>query len=177
MVEQSSIIDTQIVFAIGIFKSNLLKCLHFPSRNYLFYIGDRPASIHHTHLILNFSALIYHLFQKNCYATPACALCDAPVEDAKHYFLFCPSFAALREKLFAYAAQLLGNRWHCASDMKNVDWFFNGIPMLIFKLMLGCFNICPIVYFFVQPFLLTILCLFFSSLLLCSIVACNCIPF
>ena len=34
-------------------KSNLLKCLHFPSRNYLFYIGDRPASIFHTRLRLN----------------------------------------------------------------------------------------------------------------------------
>ena len=26
-----------------------------------------------------------------------------------------------------FSAQLLGNRWHCASDTKNVDWLLNGI--------------------------------------------------
>ena len=57
----------------------------------------------------------------------ACTLCDAPVEDPKHYFLYCPSFAALRNNLFTSAALLLGNRWHCASDMKKIDWFLNGI--------------------------------------------------
>ena len=39
---------------------------------------------------------------------PACALCDASIEDVKHYFLHCPRFAALREKVFASTAQLLG---------------------------------------------------------------------
>ena len=59
------------------------------------------------------------LLQNNCCLSPACPLCDVPVEDPKHYFLHCPSFAALREKLFASAAQLLGDRWHCASDKKK----------------------------------------------------------
>ena len=37
-------------------------------------------------------------------------------------------FAALREKVFASAAQLLGNGWHCASDNKNNSiGFLNGI--------------------------------------------------
>ena len=31
----------------------------------------------------------------------------------------------MREKLFASAA--LGNRWHCASDKKKVDWFLRVI--------------------------------------------------
>ena len=117
MMEQSSI---RVTYIMGIFKSNLLKCLHLPSRNYLFYIGDHPASIYHTRLRLN-------CFLKNCCPSPACALCYVPVEDTKHYFLFCPSFAVLRGKLFASAAQLFGNRWHCASDKKKVDWFLNGI--------------------------------------------------
>ena len=81
----------------------------------------------HTCLRLSFSALKYHLFQKRC------ALCDAPVEDAKHYFLYCPSFAALREKLFASASQLLGNRWHCASDKKKIDWLLNCISHTDFE--------------------------------------------
>ena len=96
----------------GIFKRNLLKFLHFPSRSYLFCIGDGSASIFHTRLRLNFSALHYHLFPKNYCSSPACALCDASIEDMKRYFLYCPSFAALREKLFTSAAQLLENRWH-----------------------------------------------------------------
>ena len=38
---------------------------------------------------------------------PACALCDASIEDVKHYFLHCPRFAALREKVFASTANYL----------------------------------------------------------------------
>ena len=112
--------EIRISSSLGIFKHSLLKFLQFPSRNYLFYIGDRSASIFHTRLRLNFSALKYHLFQKNCCLSPACPLCDAPVEDPKHYFLHCPCFAALRENLFASAAKLHGNRWHCASDKKKL---------------------------------------------------------
>ena len=125
-VEQSSIRDTHIVFSR--FKRNLLKFLHFQSRSYLFYIGDHSASIFHTRLRLNFSALNYHLFQKKYCPSSACVLCDASIEDVKHYFLYCPSFSALREKLFTSAAHLLRNRWHCASDKKKnrlaVKWYF-----------------------------------------------------
>ena len=48
--------------------------------------------------------------EKKCCPSPACALCDAPAEDARHYFLYCLSFVALCEKLFASVVQLLGNR-------------------------------------------------------------------
>ena len=104
--------------SLGIFKRSLLKYLQFPYRNRdLFYIGDSPALIFHTRLGLNYSALKYHLLQKYC--------CPSPFEDPKHYFLYCPSFAALREKLFASAAHLLENSWHCAFNKKKVDWYFS----------------------------------------------------
>jgi len=94
-------------------------------------------------------------FQKNCCLSPACTLCDAPVEDPKHYFLYCPSFAALRKNLFTSAALLLGNRWHCASDMKKIDWFLNGISHVDFDTNVTyAFSVCSIIYFLVQPFLL-----------------------
>ena len=82
-------------------------------------------------------------------------------------FLYCPSFAALREKLFASAAQLLGNRWHSASDNKTIDWFLNGISHDDFDT--NVFSVRPITYFLVQPLLLTSipLCMF------CSIVTCD----
>ena len=85
-------------------------------------------------LRLNFSALNYDLFKRNCSVSSACALCDAPIEDAKHYFLFCPSFAALREILFTSAAHLLGDGWLNASDKRKIDWFLNGVPGIDFQL-------------------------------------------
>ena len=61
--------------------------------------------------------------------------------DAKHYFLYCPSFAALRETLFTSAAQLLGNRWHCASDKKKIDWLLNGISTADFQINVRLFQL------------------------------------
>ena len=97
-------------------------------------------SIFHTRLRLNFSALKYHLFPKKLLS---CPLCDAPVEDAKHYFPYCPSFAALPEKLFTW--NLLGNTWHCASDKKKVDWFLCSISHDDFDTNVMLFSACPII--------------------------------
>ena len=94
----STPLEIRTSFSLGIFKHSLLKYLQFPTRNYFFCIGDRSASTCHTCLRLNFSALKRHHYQKNCCRSPTCPLCDAPVEDAKHSFLYWPSFAALRER-------------------------------------------------------------------------------
>ena len=56
-------------------------------------------------------------------------MCGALVEDVKHYFLFCPSFAALRETLFS-GAHLLGNKWVLVSDKKRIEFVLNGVPGL-----------------------------------------------
>ena len=185
-------LETRKLSSPGIFKRSLLKFLHFPSGSYFFCIGDRLGWIFHTRLRLNFTALNYHLFQKNCCPQPACALCDTSIEDVKHYFLHCPSFAALCEKLFTSAAQLLGNRWHCASDKKKIDWLLSGISTADFQINWGC----PVVYFAMKSLLLVagcviylymyiiyIFCLFVCFFLLffrfflcvCSIVKCICI--
>ena len=113
--EQSSIRDTRIVFSRYLqaqpFK---IPAFSIPQLSFL-YRGSLSFNWD-----LRLSALNYHLFQKNCCPSPACVLCDASIEDAKHYFLYCPSFAALRENpLLTSAVQLLGNRWHCASDKKK----------------------------------------------------------
>ena len=85
--------------------------MKFPTHNYyLFFTGDQAASIFHTRLTLNFSTLNYDLFKRNCSVSSLCALCDAPIEDAKHYFLFSTSVGALHEILFASTAHLLGDR-------------------------------------------------------------------
>ena len=116
----------------GSFKKNISNCF-CPFRNYLFYVGDRSASIFHTRLRLNFSALNYDLFTKNCFVSPACKYCNASIEDAKHYFLYCPSFAALRNILLASAAHILGNKWLAASDKKKKNWLLSGVPDIEFQ--------------------------------------------
>ena len=113
--------------SLGSFKKNISNCFD-PSCNYLFYVGDHSASIFHTRLRLNFSALNYDPFMKNCSVSAVCKYCNASVEDAKQYFLYCPSFAALRIILLASAAHLLGDRWLSASDKRKIDWLLNGVP-------------------------------------------------
>ena len=116
------------VSSLGIFKHSLLQYSQFPTRNYLCYIGDPSASTSHTRLRLNFSVLKYHLFQKNCCLSPACPLSDAPVEYPKHWFLYCPSCAALRLKT---CLPPLHNYPDIDSIVlpirKKIDWFLNGI--------------------------------------------------
>ena len=130
--EQSSIRDT-IVFSRYLqaqpFKIHAFSIPHLS----FFYIGDRSGSIFHTCLRLNFSALNYHLFKKNCCPLYACALCDSSTKDVKHYFLYCPSFAALmREKLFTSLAQLL---------KKKIDWLLNGISTADFQINIRLFQL------------------------------------
>ena len=116
--------------SLGSFKKNISNCF-CPSRNYLFFVWDRLASIFHTRLRLNFSALNYDLFTKNCSVSPACKYCNASIEDARHYFLYCPSFAALCNILLASAAHLLGDKW--LADKKKIDWLLNGVPDIEFQ--------------------------------------------
>ena len=48
--------EVRLSSSLGSFKKNISTCF-CPSRNYLFYVGDRSTSIFHTRLRLNFSAL------------------------------------------------------------------------------------------------------------------------
>ena len=43
-------------------------------------------------------------------------------------------------KWFASAAQLPGNRFHCASDKKKIDWFLNVFLTMTLTLMLCFFS-------------------------------------
>ena len=151
-----------------------------------------------TCLRLNFILVPYIItfFRKIAVLSPACALCGASIEDVKRYFLYCPSFAALREKLFTSAAHLLENRWHCASDKKKIDWLLNGISNsdFLINITLGCFSLFSRLFCYqIAPvsccacFLyLFIFCLVFSFLFysfafscvcvcVCSIMTCICI--
>ena len=90
--------------------------------------------------LFNFSALNYDLFKRNCSASSVCRLCGALVEDVKHYFLFCPSFAALLETLYSSTAHLLGDKWLYASDKKKIDFCLNGVPGFDFQINVNLFS-------------------------------------
>ena len=106
----------------------------FSIRNYFFFTGDRTAGAFNTRLRLNFSALKCYLFKRNCSVSSACALCDATIEDTKHSFLLCPSFAAFREILLTPVSHLFG-----ASDKRKIDWILNGVPGIEFQLNVNLF--------------------------------------
>ena len=72
-----------------------------------------------------------------------------PLKIAKHSFLFCPGFAALREILFASAAHLLGDRWLSASYKGKIDWLLNGVLGIDFL-----FSFCSVFYLPIKPFFL-----------------------
>ena len=111
----------RLSFSLSIFKHTLFGSdLYFSDCNPLFYYGNR--------LRINNSTLNYDLFNvKNCIASPACNQCGADIEDVKHYVLYCPMFAALRNVLLTCAAHLLGIKWCLASDKKKIKWFLYGV--------------------------------------------------
>lgn len=57
------------------------------------------------------STLNVDLWNRNSSDSSFCALFDAPIKDAKHYFLDCPSFVALNEVLFVSFVHFLGDNW------------------------------------------------------------------
>ena len=75
-----------------------------------------------------------------------------------------PSFAALCKKLFTSAAQLLGNRWHGASDKNKIDWLLNGISNADFQFKVRLFSACPVLYFAIKLLLLVNVCVFYFYL-------------
>ena len=114
--------------SLNIFKRNLFSFYNFPAPNFLFYFGERLPSIHHCRLRLQNSTLNKDLYSKNCVPSPACPRCGHPVEDVKHYFFHCPSYAAIRASLLTSAEQLLGDKWQSTSIKRKINWFLNGVP-------------------------------------------------
>ena len=80
--------------------------------------------------------LNHDLFIKNCVVSPPCPHCNEPVEDVKHYFLYCPMCAAHRIFLFTSSAHILEGKWLLASDEKKIEYFLFGYLSKISHLFL-----------------------------------------
>ena len=178
-------LETRKLSSAGIFKRSLLKFLHFPSGSYLFCIGDRLAWIFHTRLRLNFSALNYHLFRKNCCPSPACALWDASIEDVKHYFLSPAQVLLLCVKsclpplqnyleIDGIVPQIRKNR--LAFKWYFYCWFSNQLRLSsrFFRYEIASVS-CWVCYIYIYIFVCFFLLFFRFFLCVCSIVKCICI--
>ena len=109
-------IDVRNSVSLPTFKAKLRSTLFPHSYNKLFDFSlSRRASIDHTRLRLGFSCLREYLFKINRCASPFCE-CGLDFESVKHFFLFCPRYAAQRNVLFTSAATILGETWSSSSD-------------------------------------------------------------
>ena len=91
---------------------------------------SRCASIDHTRLRLGFSCLRKYLFKINRCASPFCE-CGLDTESVKHFFLFCPRYAAQRNLLLTSAANILGETWSSSSDAKKLNFFCTALNLQI----------------------------------------------
>ena len=59
-------------------------------------------------------------------ASPFCE-CGLDTESVKHFFLFCPRYAAQRNLLLTSAANILGETWSSSSDAKKLNFLLYGV--------------------------------------------------
>ena len=80
----------------------------------------------HTRLRLGFSSLREYLYKISRCALPYCE-CGLDYESVKHFFLFCPRYAAQRNLLLTSAARILGETWSSSSDARKINFFLFGV--------------------------------------------------
>ena len=79
------------------FKSQLHKA--YKETNVLYYYGYRWAAVHHARLRIGCSKLKYDLcYNLHVVNDPQCS-CGADIEDAQHFFLYCPNYNDIRVAL------------------------------------------------------------------------------
>ena len=87
-------INTRHAPTLESFKYTLRKS--YRESNILYYYGQRWPAIHHARLRIGCSKLKYDLcFNLHVIDDPSCS-CGAHIEDAEHFFLFCPNYNDIR---------------------------------------------------------------------------------
>ena len=119
-------LDVRNSVSLPTFKAKLRSSLFSHSYNKLFdFSFSRRASIYHTRLRLGFSSLREYLYKINRCASPCCE-CGLDYESVKHFFLFCPRYAAQRNLLLTSAARILSETWSSSSDARKINFFLFG---------------------------------------------------
>ena len=133
-------LDVRNSVALPTFKAKLRSTLFPHSYNKLFdFSFSRRASIDHTRLRLGFSCLREYLFKINRCASPFCE-CGLDSESVKHFFLFCPRYAAQRNVLFTSAAAILGKTWSSSSDARKINFLLYGVKSVNYDINCALFR-------------------------------------
>ena len=133
-------LDVRNSVSLPTFKAKLRSTLFPHSYNKLFdFSFSRRASIDHTRLRLGFSCLREYLFKINRCASPFCE-CGLDSESVKHFFLFCPKYAAQRNVLFTSAATILGETWSSSSDARKINFLLYGVKSVNFDINCALFR-------------------------------------
>ena len=78
-----------------------------------------------------FSSLREYLYNR-C-ASPF-SECGLDYESVKHFFLFCPRYAAQRNLLRISAARILDKTWSSSSDARKINFFLFGVKSVNYSI-------------------------------------------
>ena len=81
------------------------------------------------------------MFKINRCASPFCE-CGLDSESVKHFFLFCPRYAAQRNVLFTSAATILGETWSSSSDARKINFLLYGVKSVSYDV--NCVLFCEV---------------------------------
>ena len=118
-------LDVRNSVSLPTFKAKIRSTLFPHTYNKLFDCSfTRHISIDHTRLRLGFSCLREYLFKINSCVSPICE-CSFDSESMKHFFLYCPRYAAQRDVLTS--ANILSETWSSSSDAKKLNFLLYGV--------------------------------------------------
>ena len=80
------------------------------------------------------------MYNINHCASPFCD-CGLDYESVKHFFLFCPRYAAQRNLLLTSAARILGETWSSNSDaIEKINVFLFGVKAVNYDINCNLFR-------------------------------------
>ena len=100
--------------------------LHHPPKFYT--MGTKKYNTLHARLRMEMSQLNAHLFKIQKADSPACP-CGHPVENTRHFILFCPKFTQHRTTLFNKVSQILGQPLTRMHPLAQLSLFLQGTDL------------------------------------------------
>ena len=101
----------------------------------------RHASVDHTCLRLGSCCLREYLFKINSGVSPICE-CSFDSELVKHFFLYCPGYAASRDVLLTSATNILGETWSLSTDAMKQNFLLYGVKSVNYNV--NCAFFCKV---------------------------------
>ena len=107
------------------FKRTISERLGVPRPPTYYEIGSKLGNILHTRLRTEMSNLNSHLFQIQKFITSECS-CGSPVENVRHYVLFCSNYDNQRHRLFRSISLITGIEFNGLSSEQQLRLLLHG---------------------------------------------------